>query len=497
MQEIRRKSSRGGRHARLWLLLLAAALLALLLAGYRWLGRARGPEPLPSTHADTAEVLMSHEADEVARIAVTLRNGEGWTAEQQAPGMLVMTGEPGFLLGERDTVELLSVTRIIACTAVLTDDPAVYRESLADFGLDAPRLVARIDYTDGLAVTLRVGDPVTEDDVSWLYMTVDGDERLFAIDRGTVEVLTTDRALFYPVTQPVLHQARFDHITLTGAGRAIIGEWALEGRIGDADAGDQWRLIAPVRYPADAGSMAALKTNLSSLRLGGYVGPATDDNLTAYGFDEPRLTVTIHQAAGSFGMTGLTGEYALTDWPESTFALTVGAAANEDIDYILYEGAIYTGSHYLLAFFMEKDYADTLSRYLVPTALGNLDSLTVQTPAGTDVYSITRTEQVAENNELVTDGYGNIVYDYRCALNGEDIDYNAFAARYGALIVVTASGRLPIGWEPTEEPHTVYTFHDVAGTAHTVALTTFDALHDAVLVDGEAVFYLIKGGFAL
>ena len=497
MQEVRRKTPRGGSHARLWLLLAASAALLALAGGYLWLGRARETVPSSQSHADTAVALMTHEADEVAQIAVTLRSGEGWTAVQGPPGALTVQGDPAFRMSEGSAAELLNATRIIACTAVLTDDPAVYRDHLADFGLDEPRLVARIDYTDGASVTLRVGDTVTEDDASWLYMTVDGDDRLFAIDRGTVEVLTVDRSLLYPVTQPVLHQARFDRITLTGAGGAIIGEWALEGSIGDADAEERWRLVAPVRYPADASAISSMKANLASIRLGGYVGPATPENLTACGFDEPRLTITIHQAEGSFGTVGLTGEYTVTDWPESTVTLTVGGASTGDIDYVRYEDAIYTGSHYLLALFMEKDYASTLSRYLVPTALGNLAGLTVDTAAGTEEYVITRTEQVAENNELVTDMNGHIVYDYACTLNGEPVDYETFSASYARLIVATVSGRLPPGWTSEAAPHTTYTFYDVSGDVCTVALADFDAMHDAVLVDGEAVFYLIKGGFAL
>ena len=56
---------------------------------------------------------------------------------------------------------------------------------------------------------------------------------------------------------------------------------------------------------------------------------------------------------------------------------------------------------------------------------------------------------------------------------------------------------LPEGWGTEETPHTVYAFDDVAGDRHTVALTAFDALHDAVIIDGSAVFYLIRGGFSL
>ena len=493
MQEVRRKKARKGLK-RGWLLLLAAAVLGIAV-GVRWMWPEE-PPALPETHADTAQVLMRHEADEVARVTVALRSGEGWEATQTASGALVLADDPAGEIATGHAANILQAVSVISCEAVLTDDPSLYMGEMASFGLDDPALIATVVYADGQTVTLRVGDAVSENDVGWRYMLVDGDDRLFAIDRGTVEDLALDRSLLRPVTQPVLHAARFDRITLTGT-EGPIGTWALEGNIGDADADDRWRLIAPLSYPADAEAISLLKQNLASLRLGAYIAPATPENLTLYGFDAPRLAIEIHQAAGSFGATNTAGEWSLTDWPESDYRLVVGGALSEDIDYILYEETIYTGSHYLLDMFMTMDWSATLSRYIAPTALGNLARLTVQTAEGVHEYVITRTEQVAANNELVTDEYGSVVYDYACELDGMPYEYEAFEAAYGRLIVATVSGRLPAGWEATEASHTVYTFWDVSGEAHTVALTDFDALHDAVIVDGGAAFYLIKGGFGL
>lgn len=493
MQEVRRKAGRKGTK-RGWLLLLALALLLGAL-GVRALLPDGKPAPL-ETHADTAQVLMTHASDEVERVAVTLRAGEGWEAAQTAPGALTLTDEPDTEIAPGHAASILRAASEISCEAVLTDDPALYLGELAAFGLDDPALVATVSYTDGQSVTLRVGGAVSEADTGWFYMLMDGDERLFAIDRGTVEDLAIDRSLLRPVAQPTLHAARFDRIALTGAAGPI-GEWALMGDIGDADAGDRWQLTSPLRYPADGEAINTLKQNLASLRLGAYVGPATAENLALYGFDAPRLTIAAHQAAGSFGTVSAAGEWTLTDWPESDFALTVGGALSEDIDYILYEDAIYTGSHYLLEVFMSLDWSATLSRYIAPTALGNLARLTARTAEDAHTYAITRSERVAENNELVTDESGGLVYDYACALDGEPCDYEAFEAAYGQLIVATVSGRLPEGWQAAGEPHTVYTFEDVSGETHTVALADFDALHDAVLMDGVAAFYLIKGGFGL
>lgn len=86
------------------------------------------------------------------------------------------------------------------------------------------------------------------------------------------------------------------------------------------------------------------------------------------------------------------------------------------------------------------------------TALGNLASLSRETADGVDTWVITRTEQVAENNELVTDDEGNQVYDIALTKNGESADYTAFSAAYNQLMMVTMSGRLPDGWTAADAP---------------------------------------------
>ena len=97
----------------------------------------------------------------------------------------------------------------------------------------------------------------------------------------------------------------------------------------------------------------------------------------------------------------------------------------------------------------------------------------------------------------IYDEDGNPVYTVTVTCNGVPVDYAAFEAAYNNLSLVTVSGTLPAAEAITAQPHTVYTFTDVDGTVHTVALATFDVLHDAVIVDGHAAFYLIKGGFKL
>lgn len=490
MREVRKRTPRPLNHGPALLTALLAVSLALLLAGY---GLVNREEAAPITRQAEGGVLYRYEPGQVARLRVTV-NGEAWEAEQTGEGVLTVTGEDGFQVADSRAKELLQAAAAVTYERVLMENAANDRAGLEDFGLATPRLIAEITYADGVRVTLRVG---AKADTGLRYMLVDGDERLFALDQGTFEALSQTRAELHPVSQPVLHKARMDRVTLWGPEGSVQAEWVLQGDIG-GNAVDRWLLTQPLLYPADGGSMDTLLSNVANLRLGAYVAPATPENLAAYGFDQPRWRIAVHMAAGTIGSTDAQGAYAATDWPESVFTLTVGAARDQDVDYVLVNDVICISSHYSLSTLMDMPPENTLTRYAVPTALGNLKRLTVRTAEGETVFTLAREERVKENNELETDGQGNVRYDVTCQRDGTDFSYEAFAAAYNDLLMVRVSGRLPAKWkEQASDPHTIYTFEEWDGTTHTLALAQFDARHDAVCLDGSAVFYLIQGGMAL
>nr|MBR4279699.1 DUF4340 domain-containing protein [Clostridia bacterium] len=441
--------------------------------------------------ADATVQLYEYTPSEVA--SITIRRGDEvpWTATPD-DNTVIISGDVPLTLSANECQDFLLAAASITAEDVLTDQPVDYADHLADFGLENPRYEAHIVYTDGSEITLRVGDK--GHDGTWRYMLVSGDDRLFAFSNGSVESLFVNRDTLRKVRQPDLHKARIDRITLTEGERVL--QWTLDGSITDADAADKWRITAPFTYPADADAMMKLISSAANLRLSAWVAPATPETLIQYGFDAPRLTIDLHQAAGTIAVTGTDGEAAATDYPESTVTFVIGGEKSDMIDYVRYGDGIYLSSHFTMGVFMDYDVTATMSRYPVMTALGNLAALTIREGDVTTKHILTRTEQVAANNELITDEDGNTVYDVTVTKNGIPVDYTAFEAAYNALSVVTVSGTLPAG-SSFSEPHTACTFTDVDGTVHTVELATFDVLHDAVIVDGHAAFYLIKGGFRL
>lgn len=492
MLDVKKKKRRSAQHGRAWLA-LGAAVLALGVGAAAVVVNQPTPQAQEDETHDTSGTLTDYESSQITRLAISQRNGDSWAALQTENGTLSLEDDPDYEISAAKAADLLDTARSLTYQEVLTEDVSAY--SLEDFGLAKPLLTLSVTYADGASWTLHLGDSLSLEENNAYYMLIDGDARLFALDKGTAEALMVERAALHPVEQPTLHKARFDRITLADASGAAVAEWVLQGDIG-GNAQDRWLLTAPIQYPADGESISSLQDNLVNLRLGAYVAEATPENLAAYGFDTPVMTITVHQAAGAIGATGTDGVYAVTDWPEDTFTLTIGGQKSDMVDYVLVDGSIYLGSHFTLEVFLGMDPIATLSRYTVPVALGNLQSLTLRQGDTEKVYTLTRTEQVAQNNELVTDASGNVMYDITCDMNGKALPYASFESAYNNLLKVTVSGFLPDGWQPAEAPHTTYVFQAVTGECYTLELTRFDALHDAVLLDGHAVFYLIKGGMS-
>ena len=110
--------------------------------------------------------------------------------------------------------------------------------------------------------------------------------------------------------------------------------------------------------------------------------------------------------------------------------------------------------------------------------------MTVEKNGETVTYTLERTGQIdpetAEEKII-------------CRKDGEEISREAFEAAYERLLTVTISGQLPKGAE-WGETHTKYAFRTVSGGTHTVELSDWDGMHDAVTMDGETRYYLIQHG---
>lgn len=479
--EKRRKKRRGkGR----WILIfLAVAAVAVLLAA----AVQRETEPVPERE-EKGGSLVNRDPSEIARITIQVRGREPWTAERNEEGRLALSGAESWaldpVLGERIEDALAN----LVYEDILTDEPEAYRDHLEEFGLKDPALTARVFFTDGTEISLRIGDKSGIEDENFRFMTIDGDDRLFAVADSFMEDLQVERDLLHPVEQPEIQADRLDRITVLDAEGKKKAEWILQGLITDADAAASWMVNVPVRYPADQDRISSLKKNIENLRMGLYVGEVTEENLAEYGLDQPQAVLEVHMAAGTTGHVTETGTYSATERPEETLRFIIGKSRNEMTDYVLFGQTVYTINRFTAAAVTEENPTDTAARYPVTVPLETLSRLTIERMDGTkDEYRLDYTIQPAEDGE---EGTRRVIV---CTKNGQDIDYESFSADYQRWQVATVSGRLPEDWKK-QETMIRYTFETLSGKTHVLELSPYDALHDAVTLDGWTLFYLVKNG---
>ena len=493
MQKVERQKHKDRQRKRLTAVLLCAVLLVICVTAGLLL-RRKAEEEEPESRKPVTGALIQRNENELKSITVMQRGEEPWTAVREEDGSLRLEPEDGsgsneWIVDESIAKMLTDVATNLTYEDVFTENRGDWAPDAEDFGLTDPKITAVFRYKDATEVIVHIGNTADPDDNAYYYMTVDGDDRLYAVASGTVQDLNTERDLLHPVHQLTIRGALLDRITVRNGDGTVRMEWELQGRISDQDAGENWLITAPIIYPADYDAMKNLRDSAENLRLGIYIGNAGEESLKQYGLDQPSAVIEMHMAAGSTGTVSENGVYDVEEREESTEILTIGDSKSEMTAYVRYGNEIFTISHFSLSPFTETNALSTVARYVVATPLNSLESLTVERQGEETVhYALVRMDNettAADDTEQKT--------TIRCLRNGEEVEYDVFSAAWERLLIVTVSGKLPGDWQ-TKENHTRYTFHTVSGGKHTLELSDYDGMHDAVTMDGYTLFYLIKGG---
>ena len=494
MQRVERKKHENRKRRRLaGVILCALALAGGITAGI--LLKEKAQEKPPEARQRITGSITAREAEELKSVTVTQRGEAPWTAVREEDGSLRLEPEDpsepnAWVVDESIANQIIKTVTNMTYEDVFTENREDWEADKADFGLADPKITAMIRFTDGTEITARIGDAADDGENAVYYLSVDGDDRLYAVDAGTVEDLNTERELLHPVHQLEIRGALLDRITVKNSDGTVRTEWKLQGQITDQDAAENWLITEPFTYPADYDTIRNLRDTAENLRLGVYIGEAEEEALKQCGLDEPTAILELHMAAGSTGTVGESGVYDVEERTEQTETLAIGGSKTEMVAYVRFGDEIYTVNHFTLNVFTQAEPLSTAARYTVMTPLNSLDSVTVEKKGADTVrYALVR----AETPEGGESGEAEENAGYRCMRNGDEISYDSFSAAWERLLTVTVSGKLPAGYEPGE-PHTRYTFSTVSGGTHTVELSDYDGIHDAVTLDGYTLFYLIKGG---
>ena len=488
MQRVERQKHKERKRGRLAAVLVCAVLLIAGVTAGLLLRRSAEEEP-PEKREPVSGFITKRETEELQSLTITRRGKEPWTVEQQADGKMMFVPEDGsepWPVDESIAGLLAETASSLSFEDVLTENRADWEGTKEGFGLDDPLITAGIRFKDGTEVTARIGHSADPEENASYYMTVDGDDRLFITSAGIVNDLNMEKDVLHPVKRLEIVGNLLDRITVRNGNGTIRFEWALQGQPTDRDAAENWVMTVPYTYPADYDMMKNMRRNAESLQLGTYVGEADGDTLKKYGLDQPAAIVEMHMAAGDTGTVGMNGVFDVESRKEQTVILAVGHNKSDVTAYVRYEDEVYTISRFILEVFTQAEPLTLLARYVVVTPLNSLESVTVEKQDQETVrYTVIRNagETAPDTGEAV---------EGHCMRNGEEIDYNAFSAAWERLLTVTVSGR--IRNRPEGNVHTKYTLNTVSGAVHTVELSDYDGLHDAVKVDGCTLFYLIKGG---
>ena len=473
MEKVAKKKKRRGWSRGTRLAAAGALFLVCLVLALYW---NREPEDKP-VKEDHSGVLTQMGQDEIADVTIVPRGEEAWTVERDGDGALSLAGESGWTVDETLGERMLDALANLEYEDILTENAQDWKDHPEEFGLAEPLVTAIVRTRDGELMTVRIGNAVETEEGSLYYMSVDNGDTLYAVSAGTVQDLRAERELLRPVEQPEILQALLDRITIRDSRGEIEREWRLRGNITDPEAGTDWLITAPFTYPADEESMTTLRTAAAGLRLGAWVGEATEENLEKCGLKEPEWTLELHMAAGSTGTVSEDGVYDVTEREERAETLAVGAERSELVRYVRFGDAVYTMSMIRLSTLLEAEAGETAARYVAPVPWGSLTGITVETAEGETEYA-----RLSEEGE-----------ETRWLKNGQEISAEAMEAAYDRLSVVTVSGELPAGTAPGKTD-IKYTFRTASGGTRQVELSDFDGMHDCVTLDGYTRFYLIKGG---
>ena len=468
----RKKEKRPMKRGAALLLVLGLAVAAGVAAVLLCPKTAELP-PLPA-QAEAVH-LLSRSAEEIREIAALPREGGGFRLIREGES-LIPEGMENIALDEEliGEIELMAADMVAEQTVLENKETA----ELADFGLAHPALRLTVRYADGEEKTVCFGD-LSPEETPQRYAMPEGENAVYTVLEAECQSFFREKDYFRAFDQPRLDGSLLDRVR-------VAGDTVLDARYTPSG----WILDAPYRYPADTARMTSLLTRIEGMAFDMCLGDAQDVDLTAYGLDAPALTVTLTQAATVITGETAEGEQVSLDVPEKEYTLLVGDETGKSGVYVMWKGQVFRASNFLLGFWKELDADALLLRQPVNFPANDLVRVSFAAGDVQTAYQVTLVESVTENNQVAVDEYGRTLYECKVIRDpgGEEVDQEAFIAWYLLLQGLQGDGRLPEGFEPQGAPDAVI---EIASNSITreIALYPYDSLHEAICVDGTALFY--------
>ena len=479
MQKVPRKTPRKPLSHSKTILLLAFACLA---AGAAVIG-VRSFSRMPDVpDQEETVMLLERSADDIVSVVISPKDIAPYRLIRKEEGF-VLEGQEAMPLRKSVMEEIeLSLGKVPAEAVVL---PALKPDqglTAAAFGLDQPQARVEIDYRDGEKKELLLGNSAPSEATPQRYCMLAGDSRLFTILQADSEVFFHEKEYLRAFDQPRLDASLLDRIEVSGS---VIwhADYTPSG----------WQMELPFSYPLSLQRMDALLLRIENMGFEAYLGDETSMNLSVFGLEDPEVTVRLTQAATIISGETADGQQLSYPVSEHEYILKLGNETGKSGVYLTWEGKVYKASNFLLGFWKTLNPSEMVLTNPVNLQVNNLDEVSLTAGGLSCTYEVRMVESITENNQIATNEYGQTLYDMAVRRSGEaeDMDAEAFADWYRSLAALSGDGTLPEGFVLSGESRAAITLKNSSLTRR-IDFYPFDSLHDAMAVDGIALFYIQK-----
>ncbi len=469
-------------------LVLIVTLILIALACFLLIRSGKQPSPpIPVEAADTDNVLFSCNSEQLFSVMITPRGQEPYTLAWH-DGIFSLEGDENFPLRQALLSDLSVYATYIEPLDKLIDlsesvtDPDGHTLSRADFGLQPAAYSVLIRATDGNSITLYFGDYFEDGAFIRYYMATDHDDIIYIVSSDLYDSFAYNRNMLHTVEKPAVDSSLFDAVSVTG-----------EKDLALTRIGDYWYVTKQSPYPANEEIVLNFLERADNLRFSSWVGAADELDLSEFGLEEPRFSVSFHYADTLVEGYDEHDQFVSAVVPGKTQTFLIGkdASATENISfYCLYEGHVYIGTYFTFGFLMFITPEDLYLRNPVSYASNAIEQVSFTDKAGTATYDIELIESILQNGQLETDPEtGEQIYTLSVRRDQDPVDTETFLVWYNRLTQLSASGLLPDSYVP--EGETLYTITlRFNNNTRVIRFYQYDTLHLAISVDGTCLFYL-------
>ena len=477
MQPVRKREKRN----KAFLIIPLIVILVCGAALYWQHMRISAPLPSPSGNINPPEQvkLVNKLPQDLSAFEVFPQGHESYRLVRGENGFMV-EGNPAFTLNEQ-----MITTMTEDLTTINADKAGDINEvpgGVEALGIDGKHFHVTAEYADGSKLSFYFGDSAYTD-IPSDYLMLSDDSTVYTISPQIRSNLDHHLGALHPIPRIDFNSDLMSSLEI------IISK---DDAFSLTQQGALWQVSSPFIYPASPSAVAAIKKNISDMRLAVYIGEADALDLQAYGLIQPRRTVRFNLAE-SVIITP-----AQDDIPGSSRqvpAQSLSFAVGNDIDrigfYCLYEGAVYQASYASMGFLTTLSLDGLFANNPVTIPINQLHSLEVMKSGERRQYQVELIERIEKNNALAYDATGQQIFDPVITLDGEELNSDEFIQEYLKLMDITSSGKLPQGFKPEGTPIAIYVLKTEQSSLE-LAFYPFDALHLAMVVNGQTLYYTTK-----